>query len=444
MDDSLRSLYLFDSHAHLCDPSYTEGERVDLLDAIQGGALAGIVDVGFDLVSSRVAAENAEAYSRCFAAAGIHPLYMDSLSLAHRWEAGNGVETGSPHGQVKTNRNNTTAQRHGIENGSTGGLRDEAANGLETGSLNGRMQTERNTATAQRHGIEDGSTGGFRDEAANDLETGSPHGQVKTNRNNAKAQRHGIEDCSTGGFRDEAANGLGDAIAKDSGLDFDDAFANALNTLAQLCKRPAVRAVGETGLDYHIQGLDTAARARQQALFRAQIRLAKALAMPMIVHDRKAHGDVLRILKEEKAFEGAGILMHGFSGSAELAKEYVKLGALISFSGSITWIENRKAAAACVVVPQEQLLIETDAPWLTPEPQRGARNSPLWLAHTAQRIAELRAVPLETLSESTGANARRLFGDMPKDASIGISKGAPIKVPRAFDLAKAPNAPIEK
>jgi TatD DNase family protein len=179
-----------------------------------------------------------------------------------------------------------------------------------------------------------------------------------------------------------------------------------LSALTSLAQEDKVKAIGEIGLDYHKIGAD---KARQQQLFRKQIRLALELGLPVTIHDREAHGDTMEILKEEKAFGGAGVLLHCYSGSAEQVKEYAKLGAMMSIAGPVTWEGNRRTAEAAKAIPEAQLLIETDAPFLAPEPYRGQKNSPLLLEYTAKKVAELRGISYEELAEITLKNAIRFY-----------------------------------
>ncbi|MDR0817180.1 MAG: TatD family hydrolase [Clostridiales Family XIII bacterium] len=266
---------LFDSHMHI------DAERAELIRQIEASCVAYVVDTGYDLSSSLLAAQNAKAYEWCYAAVGIHPLYSE----------------GYP---------GTSCERQDIA----------------------RRIAERE------------------------------------------------EDIPL------------------------------LSMLTALAREDGVKAVGEIGLDYHKDGAD---KARQQQLFRAQIRLARALDLPVTIHDREAHGDTMDILKEEKAFDGAGVLLHSYSGSAQQATEYARLGAMLSIAGSVTWEGNRKTVAAAKAIPADNLLIETDAPFMTPEPYRGQKNSPPLLEYTARKVAELRGVTYEELAETTLKNGLRFY-----------------------------------
>jgi TatD DNase family protein len=275
------SKLLFDSHAHLNDDSYSGSERDALFRSIEASDVAYVVDNGFDLGSSFLAAGHAREMDWCYAAVGIHPLYAEG------WP--------------------------GID-----------------------------------------------------------------------CEHHKIAEL----------------VAEDP------ADIPLLSVLIAIAQEESVKAIGEIGLDYHKNGVD---KARQQRLFREQLRLAQKLGLPVTIHDREAHGDTMTILKEEKAFDGAGVLLHCYSGSADQAIEYVKLGAMLSIAGSVTWEGNRKTAEAAKVIPTAHLLIETDAPFLTPEPFRGQKNSSPLIEYTARKVAELRCVAYEELAEATLQNGLRFY-----------------------------------
>jgi TatD DNase family protein len=272
---------LFDSHAHLNDGGYSDSERVELIRDIEASDVAYVVDIGFDLSSSFLAAGHAGDYDWCYAAVGIHPLYAEG------WP--------------------------------------------------------------------------------------------------------GI-DCEHQEIAVQIAENAADIPL--------------LSVLIALAEDDGVKAIGEIGLDYHKNGVD---KARQQQLFRAQIRLARAIGLPITIHDRDAHGDTMRILKEENAFDSAGVLLHCYSGSAEQATEYTKLGAMLSIAGPVTWAGNHKTADAAKAIPLDHLLIETDAPFLTPEPFRGQQNASPLLEYTARKVAELRGMTYEALAEATLTNGLRFY-----------------------------------
>ena len=140
--------------------------------------------------------------------------------------------------------------------------------------------------------------------------------------------------------------------------------------------------------------------------------------MPITIHAREADQEVMDILKEEGAFSEdrkkwfghAGVLLHCFSGSAELGMQYVKLGAYISVAGPVTYKNNKKTVAMAAAVPADRLLVETDAPYLTPVPFRGKRNTPLFVEYTARRLAEIKEMTFEEMAVITRENAMRFYG----------------------------------
>jgi TatD DNase family protein len=174
--------------------------------------------------------------------------------------------------------------------------------------------------------------------------------------------------------------------------------------IERLAGDPRVVAVGETGLDYY---WDHSPPEAQQAAFRWHIDLAKRLGKPLMIHDRDAHDDVLRILREEGA--PGTVVFHCFSGDAAMARECADAGYVLSFAGPVTFRNARALQEAAVVVPEEQLLVETDAPFLTPHPHRGRANEPYCLPWTVRGLADLRGVPAERLAESARRNAERVF-----------------------------------
>ncbi|MGZ4165082.1 MAG: TatD family hydrolase [Tumebacillaceae bacterium] len=170
-------------------------------------------------------------------------------------------------------------------------------------------------------------------------------------------------------------------------------------------KNEKVVAIGEIGLDYY---WDTTTPELQQDMFRKQIAIAKELDLPIVIHDRDAHGDILKLLKEEDAAKVGGI-MHCFSGSWEMAQECMKMNFYISFGGPVTFKNGKRPAEVAAKVPIERLLVETDAPYLTPEPYRGKRNEPAYVKHVAEKIAVLREMPYYDLAMRTTENAHRVF-----------------------------------
>ncbi|HHU17858.1 MAG: TatD family hydrolase [Anaerovoracaceae bacterium] len=181
-----------------------------------------------------------------------------------------------------------------------------------------------------------------------------------------------------------------------------------------LAKKPKVKAIGEIGLDYY---RNLSARDVQQHWFRRQIQLALELELPIVIHDRDANDDVMRILKEEGAFSktrinskgDAKVLLHCYSGSKELARQYIKLGATISIAGPVTYKNARKSIEVVQEIPIEHLLIETDSPYLTPEPLRGKRNQPDYVRFTAEKIAEIKGISYKEVARITCENAKKFF-----------------------------------
>ncbi len=186
-------------------------------------------------------------------------------------------------------------------------------------------------------------------------------------------------------------------------LEYDDVD-KVICELEELLKDEKCVAIGEIGLDYHY---DDIPREPQIVYFEKQMALAEKLGVPVIIHDREAHGDCLEIIKKFSAVKG---VFHSFSGSAEMARELVLLGWYISFSGTVTFKNARVPKEACVVVPEDRLLIETDAPYLSPTPHRGELNKPYNVHHTCEEIARLRGVDPEYIAKITMENAKRLFG----------------------------------
>jgi TatD DNase family protein len=184
--------------------------------------------------------------------------------------------------------------------------------------------------------------------------------------------------------------------------------------IERLARDPRVVAVGETGLDYY---WDYSPPAAQQESFRRHIDLAKRLGKPLMIHDRDAHDDVLRILREEGAPDT--VVFHCFSGDAAMARECTDACYVLSFAGPVTFRNARDLQEAAVVVPEEQLLVETDAPFLTPHPHRGRANEPYCLPWTVRGLADLRKVPDDRLAASVGRNAERVFrlGELPPAAT---------------------------
>ncbi len=180
---------------------------------------------------------------------------------------------------------------------------------------------------------------------------------------------------------------------------------DTMNIFRELAKNKKVLGIGEIGLDYYYDNSD---RETQKIWFREQIRLAKELDLPYIVHDRDAHEDIIRIMKEEHHTGTRGIL-HCYSGSVEMTREFMKLGFYISLGGPVTFKKAKTPKMVAKEVPMERLLIETDSPYLAPEPFRGKRNEPKFVKYVAEEIAGIREVTVSEIAEKTKENFKRLF-----------------------------------
>ena len=178
-----------------------------------------------------------------------------------------------------------------------------------------------------------------------------------------------------------------------------------LKWIEGLAEHPKVVGIGETGLDYH---WDKSPKDIQQELFRKQIQLAKKVNLPIIIHNRDATADVVRILKEEEAKETGGI-MHCFGGSVETAKECIDMNFLISLGGPVTFKNAKTPKEVATEIPLSKLLIETDAPYLAPHPYRGKRNEPVYVTLVAEEIAKLKGLSIEEVALATTENAQSLF-----------------------------------
>lgn len=176
-----------------------------------------------------------------------------------------------------------------------------------------------------------------------------------------------------------------------------------LAEIERLYEREKVVAVGEIGLDYHY---DFSPRERQLEIFERQLILANRLDLPVIVHDREAHEDTMNLLKKYKP---KGVV-HCFSGSAEMAKEIVKLGMYIGIGGAVTFKNAKKPVEVVEYLPLDRLLLETDAPYMTPVPFRGQRCDSAHIAYTAEKIAEIKAIDTQELIDICNKNAKNLFG----------------------------------
>ncbi|RIW29880.1 TatD family deoxyribonuclease [Bacillus salacetis] len=179
-----------------------------------------------------------------------------------------------------------------------------------------------------------------------------------------------------------------------------------LKWIEELSAHQKVVAIGETGLDYH---WDKSPKDVQQEAFRKQIRLAKKVKLPIVIHNREATQDIIDILQEEDAKEVGGI-MHCFSGSPETARVCLEMNFLISLGGPVTFKNAKKPKEVAEEVPLDKLLIETDCPYLAPHPYRGKRNEPSYVKLVAEQIAELKGITLDEVAQSTTQNAKKIFG----------------------------------
>ena len=178
-----------------------------------------------------------------------------------------------------------------------------------------------------------------------------------------------------------------------------------LEWIKQLASHPKVVALGEMGLDYH---WDKSPKHVQKEVFRKQIKLAKEVKLPIIIHNREATEDIITVLEEEDAQEVGGI-MHCYNDSVEYVDKCLEMNFYISLGGPVTFKNAPLPKQVATYVPENRLLIETDCPFLAPHPKRGKRNEPAYVRLVADKIAELRGISVEELGEITTTNAKRLF-----------------------------------
>ena len=171
----------------------------------------------------------------------------------------------------------------------------------------------------------------------------------------------------------------------------------------QLCRHEKVKAIGEIGLDYHYEDIP---RDIQKKAFILQMELARETGLPVIVHERDAHDDGLQIVKDFPEVSG---MFHCYSGSAEMARQLVDLGWYIGFTGVLTFKNARKAVETAQSIPLERIVLETDCPYMAPEPFRGKRNHPGYLYRMAEKLAELRGMSVEEVHAITTENGKRLY-----------------------------------
>lgn len=177
-----------------------------------------------------------------------------------------------------------------------------------------------------------------------------------------------------------------------------------LDAYRALCaQNPKIKAIGEIGLDYHYEDIP---RETQLRAFRAQMALAQELHLPVIVHDREAHADAMQIVQEFPDVRG---VFHCYSGSAEMARQLVELGWYIGFTGVLTFKNARKAVETACAIPLDRIVLETDCPYMSPEPHRGKRNDPSRLCFMAEKLAQLRDLPRDDIEQITYENGKRLY-----------------------------------
>ena len=184
----------------------------------------------------------------------------------------------------------------------------------------------------------------------------------------------------------------------------DEVCDSVIEEYRKLCKlNPKVKAIGEIGLDYHYEDIP---RQLQQKAFRMQMALAAELDMPVIVHERDAHEDGMAIIREFPTVRG---VFHCYSGSAEMARQLVDMGWYIGFTGVLTFKNARKAVETAATIPLERIVLETDCPYMAPEPFRGKRNDPGKLYRMAEKLAEIRGLSVEEIHRITTENGKRLY-----------------------------------
>ena len=183
----------------------------------------------------------------------------------------------------------------------------------------------------------------------------------------------------------------------------DEVTDSVIDRYRTLCRHEKVKAIGEIGIDYHYEDIP---RDLQKKAFRMQLELAREVKLPVIVHERDAHEDGLAIVKEFKDVTG---VFHCFSGSAELARQLVDLGWYIGFTGVLTFKNARRAIEAAQAIPLDRIVLETDCPYMAPEPFRGRRNDPGYLFRMAEKLAQIRGLDLEQIHAITTENGKKLY-----------------------------------
>ena len=183
----------------------------------------------------------------------------------------------------------------------------------------------------------------------------------------------------------------------------DEVNEQVLEEYRKLCKLPKVKAIGEIGIDYHYEDIP---RDLQLKAFRMQMELAREVGLPVIVHEREAHEDGMAVVKEFPDVTG---VFHCYSGSAEMARQLVDLGWYIGFTGVLTFKNARKAIETAASIPLERIVLETDCPYMAPEPFRGKRNDPGYIYRMAEKLAEIRGLSVDEVQAITTENGKRLY-----------------------------------
>lgn len=191
-----------------------------------------------------------------------------------------------------------------------------------------------------------------------------------------------------------------------------------LDEILSLTNHPKVVAIGEAGLDYHY---DNAPREDQEKGFRTHIAAARETGLPLVIHTRDADEDTARILSEEMEKGAFSAVLHCFTAGAELARKGIELGLYVSFSGVLTFKSSDELREIAASLPMDRILVETDAPYLSPEPVRGRKNEPANVAHTAAKLAEVMGVSDEEIARATTDNFYRLFSKVPRQQSTIVA-----------------------
>lgn len=178
-----------------------------------------------------------------------------------------------------------------------------------------------------------------------------------------------------------------------------------MDRLIEYSKQPFVKAIGEIGLDYYY---DFSPRETQQKWFARQVDIARELNMPVVIHDRDAHKDTMDILRTHNVKEIGGVF-HCYAGSVEMAREILDWGMYIAFGGTLTFKKSVRPVEVAKYVPLDRIVIETDSPYLTPEPNRGKRNSSLYIHYVAEKLAEIKGLSVDEIEQATFENAKKCF-----------------------------------